>query len=86
MGKCLKEKDESKPKTGSYKCEKCGAVAEKKDHLCKPHKVEGEKCSKGTGSRQGACPLRGPKKTGVKGERHHLTTPNGVCPCFFPLP
>ncbi len=43
MGKCLKEKDESKPKTGSYKCEKCGAVAEKKDHLCKPHKVKDEK-------------------------------------------
>ncbi len=44
MGKCLKGKDEAKPKPGLYECEKCGSVTEKKGHVCKPHKIkEGKK-------------------------------------------
>ncbi|MHB1400542.1 MAG: hypothetical protein ACYDAI_18640 [Trichloromonadaceae bacterium] len=39
MGSCLKGKSENKPKEGAYQCDKCGAVAKKKDHLCKPEKL-----------------------------------------------
>lgn len=38
---CLGGKDEAKPKSGRYRCKKCGAVAKKKDHVCKPKKIKG---------------------------------------------
>ncbi len=37
---CLKGKSEASKKPGSYKCKKCGAVSEKKKHLCKPSKIK----------------------------------------------
>lgn len=42
MGSCLKGKSESKPQAGAFRCEKCGAVSEKKKHLCKPAKIRGK--------------------------------------------
>jgi CHAD domain-containing protein len=39
MGECLTGKSEDKPKEGAYQCDKCGAVSEKKKHLCNPEKM-----------------------------------------------
>ncbi len=33
---CLKGKSENKPKKGRFRCERCGAVSKKENHLCKP--------------------------------------------------
>lgn len=46
MGSCLKGKSDVKQKDAKYACEKCGAAAEKKDHICKPENVNGEKKEK----------------------------------------
>ena len=46
MGKCLKGESEVKKKDAKYTCEKCGAGSAKKDHLCKPEKLSGEKVPK----------------------------------------
>ena len=37
---CLKGKSEAKAKPKRFACEKCGAVAKKKDHICKPKKIK----------------------------------------------
>ncbi len=37
---CLKGKSEAKAKPGRYRCKKCGAVAKKKDRLCKGKKIK----------------------------------------------
>jgi hypothetical protein len=37
---CLKGKNKNKPKPGRFRCKKCGAVAKKKKHLCKPRKIK----------------------------------------------
>lgn len=42
MGSCLEGKSEAKPQAGAFRCEKCGAVGEKKKHLCKPVKIKGK--------------------------------------------
>ncbi len=42
MGKCLKGKSEDKEKPGRFECKKCGAVSEKKSHVCKPEKIKGK--------------------------------------------
>jgi hypothetical protein len=47
MGSCLKGKSESKPQDGAFKCEKCGAVSEKKKHICKPEKIKKKDADKG---------------------------------------
>ena len=44
---CLKGKSEDKAKPGRYKCAKCGAVAKKKGHLCKPKKIRKSKDGEG---------------------------------------
>ena len=43
MGKCLKGKSECGSKDADYKCGKCGALTEKKKHLCKPEKIKKKK-------------------------------------------
>jgi hypothetical protein len=48
MGSCLKGESEVKAKDARFACTKCGAAAAKKDHLCKPEKVSGEKKDKKT--------------------------------------
>jgi len=42
MSKCLKkgEKTKRRGKPGEYVCRSCGAVAKKKDKLCKPKRVK----------------------------------------------
>lgn len=42
MGRCLKGKDETRAVPGAYRCEKCGAVALEKDHVCKPREIKEE--------------------------------------------
>jgi len=39
MSKCLKGESEVKKKEAKFACEKCGALSQKKSHLCKPEKV-----------------------------------------------
>jgi len=42
---CLKGKSKAKAKArpGRYRCGKCGGVAKKKKHVCKPEKIKEEK-------------------------------------------
>jgi len=42
MSKCLKkgEKPKRRGKPGDHVCKSCGAVARKKDKLCKPKRVK----------------------------------------------
>lgn len=40
MGKCLKGKSEVKKKDATFTCAKCGALSEKKGHLCKAEKLD----------------------------------------------
>jgi len=47
MTKCLKGKSEDKPKEGTFRCHKCGAISKKKDHLCKPEKLSPKDKPKG---------------------------------------
>jgi hypothetical protein len=42
MGSCLKGKSEAEPHKGALQCKKCGAVSEKKKHLCDPAKLKGK--------------------------------------------
>jgi len=44
---CQKGKSKEPPASGGYQCSKCGAVAAKKEHLCKPKKVKGASGSRG---------------------------------------
>jgi hypothetical protein len=37
---CQKGKSTAKPKKGCYRCKKCGAVAKKQKHLCKPGEIK----------------------------------------------
>lgn len=37
---CLKGKKEAKKKPGNYTCTKCGAISDKKKHICKPKKIK----------------------------------------------
>ena len=37
---CLKGESEVKKKAAKFACEKCGAAAKKKGHVCKPVKLE----------------------------------------------
>ena len=37
---CLKGESEVKKKDAKFACDKCGARAKKKDHVCKPVKLE----------------------------------------------
>ena len=46
MGKCLKGKSEAKEKPGRYECKKCGAVSEKKGHICAPKKIKEKSAEK----------------------------------------
>jgi len=46
MSKCLKGESEVKKKDAKFACEKCGARSEKKDHLCKPEKLDKKKTDK----------------------------------------
>jgi len=39
MGKCKKGKSEVGKDDAKFKCKKCGALTEEKDHVCKPKKV-----------------------------------------------
>ena len=39
MGDCRKGKSENKPKQGRFRCERCGAVSKKENHLCKPEEL-----------------------------------------------
>jgi len=43
MGHCLKGQSEVEKRGARYACEKCGAAAAKKDHLCKPEKLSEDK-------------------------------------------
>ncbi len=43
MGKCLKGKSEVSKGDAKYKCKKCGAKTDDKDHVCKPKKVKSDK-------------------------------------------
>jgi len=43
MSKCLKGESEAKKKSAKVACGKCGALAEKKSHVCKPEKLKGDK-------------------------------------------
>jgi hypothetical protein len=36
---CLKGKSENKPRKGRFRCERCGAVSKKENHLCKPKEL-----------------------------------------------
>jgi hypothetical protein len=47
MGSCLKGKSEVKKHPGAFKCEKCGAVSDKKKHVCKPAKLKKKDLEKG---------------------------------------
>ncbi len=40
---CRKGESENRAKPGRYRCRTCGAASKKKDHLCKPKKIKGEK-------------------------------------------
>jgi hypothetical protein len=55
MGKCIKGKSEDPPIKGAYQCHKCGAVSKKKDHLCKPDRLQGEDL-KNTGDKEKEIP------------------------------
>jgi hypothetical protein len=37
---CLKGESEAKKKEARFACEKCGAAAKKKSHVCKPVKLD----------------------------------------------
>jgi len=37
---CREGKSEHKPKANRYRCQDCGAVSKKKDHLCNPKKIK----------------------------------------------
>lgn len=43
---CLKGESEVKKKAAKFECGKCGAKVKKKEHVCKPVKLEGDKKSK----------------------------------------
>jgi hypothetical protein len=43
MGNCLHGNDEVKKGKAKFKCAKCGALASKKSHLCKPTKFKKKK-------------------------------------------
>lgn len=43
MGKCLKGKSEVGKAEAAYKCKKCGARTDDKEHVCKPKKVKKDK-------------------------------------------
>ncbi|MDT8441918.1 MAG: hypothetical protein RQ723_09690 [Desulfuromonadales bacterium] len=43
MGKCLKGESDVKKKDAKFACEKCGAKTAKKEKICKPKKLKGEK-------------------------------------------
>ena len=38
---CRKDKPKKERKPGMYECKKCGAVAKKKDKVCKGKKIKG---------------------------------------------
>ena len=38
---CKKGKSKEKPNEGLYRCKKCGAIAKKKEKLCKGQKIQG---------------------------------------------
>lgn len=40
---CLKGKKEAEKEKGNYTCKKCGAVSDKKKHICKPKKIKKKK-------------------------------------------
>ncbi|SHJ09836.1 hypothetical protein SAMN02745165_01565 [Malonomonas rubra DSM 5091] len=50
---CLKGKSEVKQKKAKFECEKCGAMVEKKGHVCKPVNVE--KCKKNSHADKCKC-------------------------------
>lgn len=39
MGKCLKGKSEVKKQDAAFQCDGCGALTEKKGHVCEPIKL-----------------------------------------------
>ncbi len=43
---CLKGESEAKKKEAKFECGKCGAKVKKKDHACKPVKIEEKKKKK----------------------------------------
>lgn len=43
MSKCLKGKAEVKKGKASFECGKCGALTDKKKHVCDPKKVKSAK-------------------------------------------
>lgn len=43
MGDCLKGESEVKKKKAKFQCEKCGALTDKKKHVCKPEKIKRKK-------------------------------------------
>ncbi len=51
MGKCLKGKSEVKKSEADFQCDSCGALTEKKGHVCEPVKLhkkdKGKKGQKG---------------------------------------
>ncbi len=47
MGSCLKGKSEAKKHPGAYLCDKCGAVSDKKKHVCDPSKLKKKDLEKG---------------------------------------
>jgi hypothetical protein len=47
MAGCLKGESKVKQKDAKFACSKCGAAADKKDHLCKPEKLKEQKEKKG---------------------------------------
>jgi len=46
VGKCLKGKSEVAKDEAKYKCKKCGAKTDDKDHVCKPKKIKKDKKDK----------------------------------------
>jgi len=46
MSGCLKGDSEVKKKEAKFKCEKCGALTDKKKHICKPEKIKGKQPKK----------------------------------------
>jgi len=50
---CLKGESKVKKADARFACDKCGAKAKKKDHVCKPVKLEVDKKKSSSDSKKG---------------------------------
>lgn len=65
---CLHGESEVKKSKATHRCRRCGARTDKKDHLCKPEKIKGDKGKKGEKEKKGKkkAKKKGGKKKGKK--------------------